>query len=110
MWLERQTQIAGGLPLVYDPGWSFRLMTVLTLTTGTMIVVIAPDGRVRAANDTLCAALGRDESELLGADWFDAAVPVNVQAPWRRRVADGRTPALRLRAVILALPIVPIRS
>ena len=25
IFLERQTQIAGGLPLVYDPGWGFRL-------------------------------------------------------------------------------------
>src|SRR4249919_3761623 len=24
-YLERQTQIAGGMPLVYDPGWTFRL-------------------------------------------------------------------------------------
>ncbi|SVA38371.1 uncharacterized protein METZ01_LOCUS91225, partial [marine metagenome] len=33
IFLERQTNIAGGLPLVYEPGWSFRLLTVLTLTT-----------------------------------------------------------------------------
>src|SRR6187401_2151236 len=31
-WLERNTQIAGGLPLVYNPGWGFRLMCILTLT------------------------------------------------------------------------------
>jgi len=37
--LERQTQIAGGLPLVYSPGWGFRLMCVLTLTTGTMFIM-----------------------------------------------------------------------
>jgi preprotein translocase subunit SecY len=37
--LERQTQIAGGLPLVYDPGWGFRLLCVLTMTTGTMFVM-----------------------------------------------------------------------
>src|SRR6187401_626212 len=37
--LERQTQIAGGLPLVYNPGWGFRLMTMLTLTTGTMFIM-----------------------------------------------------------------------
>src|SRR5690349_21549018 len=35
IWLESQSQIAGGLPLVYEPGWGFRLMCVLTLTTGT---------------------------------------------------------------------------
>ncbi len=39
MFLERQTNIAGGLPLVYEPGWSFRLMTVLTLTTGTAFIM-----------------------------------------------------------------------
>ena len=39
IWLERSTQIAGGLPLVYSPGWGFRLMTVLTLTTGTTLIM-----------------------------------------------------------------------
>src|SRR5690242_13555719 len=39
IFLERQTQIAGGLPLVYHPGLGFRLMTVLTLTTGTCLVM-----------------------------------------------------------------------
>jgi preprotein translocase subunit SecY len=37
--LERNTGISGGLPLVYEPGWGFRLMTVLTLTTGTTLVM-----------------------------------------------------------------------
>jgi preprotein translocase subunit SecY len=39
LFLERQTEIAGGLPLVYEPGLTFRLMTVLTLTTGTCLVM-----------------------------------------------------------------------
>jgi len=39
VYLEQQTNIAGGLPLVYEPGWGFRLMCVLTLTTGTMFVM-----------------------------------------------------------------------
>ncbi len=39
VFLERQTEIAGGLPLVYNPGWSFRLMTMLTLTTGTCFIM-----------------------------------------------------------------------
>jgi preprotein translocase subunit SecY len=39
IFLERQTQIAGGLPLVDNPGWGFRLMTVLTLTTGTCFIM-----------------------------------------------------------------------
>ena len=39
VFLEQQTNIAGGLPLVYGPGWGFRLMTVLTLTTGTGFIM-----------------------------------------------------------------------
>ena len=39
IFLERQTQVAGGLPLVYAPGWGFRLMTVLTLSTGTTLIM-----------------------------------------------------------------------
>ena len=39
IFLERQTDVAGGLPLVYSSGWGFRLMTILTLTTGTALVM-----------------------------------------------------------------------
>ncbi|MGH9409270.1 MAG: preprotein translocase subunit SecY [Vicinamibacterales bacterium] len=39
LYLEHQTNIAGGLPLVYSPGWAFRFMTVLTLTTGTTFIM-----------------------------------------------------------------------
>jgi preprotein translocase subunit SecY len=39
LYLEHQTNVAGGLPLVYNPGWGFRLMTVLTLTTGTAFIM-----------------------------------------------------------------------
>src|ERR671915_784643 len=39
IWLERNTQITGGLPLVYEPGWGFRFLCVLTLTTGTMFIM-----------------------------------------------------------------------
>ena len=39
LWLERSTEAPGGLPLIFDPGWGFRLMCVLTLTTGTMFVM-----------------------------------------------------------------------
>ena len=39
LWLERSTEAPGGLPLVFDPGWGFRFMCVLTLTTGTMFVM-----------------------------------------------------------------------
>src|SRR5215208_6836222 len=39
IWLERSTNVAGGLPLVYASGWAFRLMTMMTLTTGTMFIM-----------------------------------------------------------------------
>jgi preprotein translocase subunit SecY len=39
VFLERQTKVAGGLPLVYQTGMAFRMMTVLTLTTGTCLVM-----------------------------------------------------------------------
>src|SRR5262245_4209413 len=38
IFLERQT-IAARLPLVEHPGWAFRFMTVLTLTTGTSFIM-----------------------------------------------------------------------
>jgi preprotein translocase subunit SecY len=39
VWLEGSTDVPGGLPLVYEPGWGFRFMCVLTLTTGTMFIM-----------------------------------------------------------------------
>ncbi len=39
IYLENQTRVAGGLGLVYNPGMMFRLMTVLTLTTGTTFIM-----------------------------------------------------------------------
>jgi len=37
LWLEKQLQ--GAVRLVPHPGWGFRLMTVLTLTTGTIFIM-----------------------------------------------------------------------
>ena len=37
--LEQNTNVVGGLPLVIHPGLGFRLMTVLTFTTGTCFVM-----------------------------------------------------------------------
>jgi preprotein translocase subunit SecY len=38
IYLETSTRL-GGMLLVYEPGWSFRLMTVLTMTTGSVLVM-----------------------------------------------------------------------
>jgi preprotein translocase subunit SecY len=39
IYLESTTEAPGGLPLVFNPGWGFRVLCVLTLTTGTMFVM-----------------------------------------------------------------------
>src|SRR5215207_1072465 len=39
LFLEQSTEVAGGIPLVYEPGWAFRFMTVLTLCTGSLFVM-----------------------------------------------------------------------
>ncbi len=39
VFLEKQTNVAGGLHLVEYAGWGFRFMTVLTLTTGTCFIM-----------------------------------------------------------------------
>ena len=38
VWLERMTT-PGGAPLVPQPGWGFRALTVVTLTTGTAFIM-----------------------------------------------------------------------
>ena len=37
--LENAGQMQGGLAIVTNPGWAFRIMTVLTLTTGSVLVM-----------------------------------------------------------------------
>ena len=29
----------GGVPVVLEPGWTFRIMTMLTLTAGTVLIM-----------------------------------------------------------------------
>ena len=43
LWLERQTAVADGLPLVAAPGWGFRLTLVLTVTTVTACLIWLSD-------------------------------------------------------------------
>jgi diguanylate cyclase (GGDEF)-like protein/PAS domain S-box-containing protein len=42
---------------------------------GTMIVVLDADRRIELINRKGCSLLDRSEDELLGADWFEIAVP-----------------------------------
>ena len=43
IWLEQQTAVAEGLPLVAEPGWSFRLTLVLTVTAITACLIWLSD-------------------------------------------------------------------
>jgi len=50
---------------------------------GTMIVVLDSAGEVLLINRKGCAILERSEDELLGADWFEIAVPEHEREPLR---------------------------
>lgn len=39
LWLEHPGRLLEGLSIVINPGWGFRLLTVLTLTTGTIFIM-----------------------------------------------------------------------
>ena len=52
-----------------------------------MLVALDTDATVRMANRMVCQTLGRSEEELLGADWFDAAVPPDDRPAARRAFA-----------------------
>jgi len=43
IWLEQQTAVADGFPLAAEPGWSFRLTLVLTVTTITACLIWLSD-------------------------------------------------------------------
>ena len=43
IWLERQTAVADGLPLVAQPGWGFRLTLVLTVAAVTACLIWLSD-------------------------------------------------------------------
>ena len=43
IWLEQQTVVAEGLPLVAEPGWSFRLALVLSVTAITACLIWLSD-------------------------------------------------------------------
>ena len=43
IWLEQQTVVPEGLPLVAEPGWSFRLTLVLSVTAITACLIWLSD-------------------------------------------------------------------
>jgi diguanylate cyclase (GGDEF)-like protein/PAS domain S-box-containing protein len=57
------------------------------LKAGSIIVVLEPDGRVRAANEHACAVLGRSEADVVGADWFELTSPAGERGEARHTFA-----------------------
>jgi PAS domain S-box-containing protein len=53
----------------------------------TLVVGLDAEGRVELANATACARLGTDEQQLLGRDWFAAALPESQRAGARTAFA-----------------------
>ena len=53
------------------------------------LLALDASGRVLLANRNACALAGRDEGELLGADWVDAAVPAAERDAVRAALARG---------------------
>ena len=39
LWLEHPGKLLEGLNIVINPGWAFRIITVITLTTGTIFIM-----------------------------------------------------------------------
>ena len=76
---------------------SLRLHAALDRTrgfldaAGALIVVLDDDGGVLLANARACAAIGLQESEMLGEDWFALAVPKTGRSA--ARVAFGQVAA-----------------
>jgi len=62
---------------------------------GTMIIVLDTEGEVLLVNRKGCAVLDRPEDELLGANWFDVAVPEHEREAVRsayRRLTENAGP------------------
>jgi PAS domain S-box-containing protein len=55
---------------------------------GVLMVAIAADQKVLLANRTACEVLEREESELLGHNWFDVALPAEEREEVRRVFAE----------------------
>ena len=65
---------------------------------GTMILVLDADGRVLLINRKGCAVLDRPEGEVVGADWFELAIPDHERAAVRagfNRLMAGDEPSFQ---------------
>ena len=59
LFLERQSRVAGGLTLVVNPGWAFRIPTISMLTAATVCLMWISDrlSRTKTANGLLLVFL-----------------------------------------------------
>ncbi|MGH2945841.1 MAG: sensor domain-containing protein [Solirubrobacteraceae bacterium] len=72
---------------------------------GAMIVVVDAEERISLINREGCAVLGYSEDELVGRNWFEAAVPEHdrerSRACYRQLMAGGEQPALSAEGHVL---------
>ncbi|MEN3975887.1 PAS domain S-box protein [Emcibacter sp. SYSU 3D8] len=67
---------------------------------GSVIIALDPDGHINLINRQGRELLGYSESELIGRDWYDLAVPAELHDELRARVnimADERSQGFRVR-------------
>ena len=56
--------------------------------SGTMILALDQNGRVRSINDSGCRVLGCSAKEIVGRDWFSSFIPVESQERCRNHFAE----------------------
>ena len=88
IWLEQQTALADGLPVVAQAGWSFRLTLVLTVTTITACLIWLSDEIGRRG-------MGWGVSLRAGGDGWKSCTPGSERVRAHRCGSEGRGAGVR---------------
>lgn len=65
-----------------------RAIEAYLTVAGTLLLVLDPDGIVTMANRQTCLTLDREESAVVGQDWFELALPPEYHEEGRRLYRD----------------------
>jgi preprotein translocase subunit SecY len=98
LFLERYTGVAGGLSIVYQKGWFFRATTVLTLTTGSTLVMWLGEQITERG-------IGNGMSLLIYAG-IVAGLPRGAAATWQQVITGDLGPISVLLMVVLMVAVV----
>lgn len=86
-----------GVPLVADPGWTFRIITVISLTTGTMFLMWLGDQITERG-------IGNGISLIITIG-IVARLPAALAQAWKTFVPSGETGASQVNPAILVLMV-----